>query len=54
MTISTRVGDIMDGNYDIITFASKYFYFRVANFSDIIKIAIMLIQTTFKDLIKVK
>ena len=38
--------------YDVITFISKYLYFkkaRVANFADPIKIATMRIKITFKD-----
>ena len=47
----------MDGNYDVITFISKYFIFRrprLANFADIIKITIMFIKTIFKDSKNVK
>ena len=41
----------MDRNYDVITGISKYFFrrSRVVNYIDIIKIATMIIQTTFKD-----
>ena len=43
----------MDRNYDVITFISKYLYFkkasRVASFSDIIKNASMFIKATFED-----
>ena len=43
----------MDRNYGVITFISKYLYFkkasRVASFSDIIKKASMFIKATFKD-----
>ena len=42
---------------DVITFILKDFYFRrleVVSFAAIIKIATMLIKTTFKDSIKVK
>ena len=43
----------MDRNYDVITFISKYLYFkklsRAVNFADIINIATMFIKTTFKD-----
>ena len=52
----------MDGNYDVITFISKYLYFklpffrrpRVANFADIFKISPMFTKTSFKDLKKIK
>ena len=47
----------MDGDYDAITFISKYIFLRrprVANFADIIKIATIFIKTTFKDSKKVK
>ena len=46
----------MDRNYDVISFISKYFYssLGVANFADIMKIAMMLIKAAFKDSIKVK
>ena len=47
----------MDRNYDVIIFVSKYFVLRRpkgCNFADIIKIATMLIKTTFKDKIKLK
>ena len=42
----------MDKNYDVITFVSKYFISwrpGVANFADIVKIAIMLIKTTYEE-----
>ena len=41
----TSLAEIMD----VITFISKFLYFKVANFADIIKIAAMFIKTTFKD-----
>ena len=41
----------MDKNYDVITFISKYLYFKKAY---IIKTAIMFIRTIFKDSKKVK
>ena len=47
----------MDKNYDVLTFISKCFHLRkprVANITDIIKIATMFIKTTFKDSKKVK
>ena len=48
----------MDRNYDVITFISKYFYFKKAstatNVADIIKVATTFIRTTFKDPKKVK
>ena len=47
----------MDRNYNVITFISKYFYFkkaRGANFADIIKISTMFIKTAFKDSKKFK
>ena len=47
----------MDINYDVITFVSKYVYFKkawVANFDDIIKIVSFFIKTIFKDSRKVK
>ena len=43
----------MDRDYDVITFISKYLYFKKvesSQFADIIKIATMFIKTTFKDL----
>ena len=46
----------MEKIYDIITFQNTFILSRpgVANFGDIIKIAIMLIKATFMDSIKVK
>ena len=47
----------MDKNYDIITFISKYLYFKKAwrsRFSDIIKILTMFIKANFEDSEKVK
>ena len=47
----------MGRNYDITTFNGKYIFlrkYRVANFADIIKIATMLIKTTFEDLKNLK
>ena len=49
----------MDKNYYIITFISKYPYFKkplfwVANFADIIRIVNIFIRTTFKDSKKLK
>ena len=46
----------MDRNYDFITFISNVFILRrpkVANFADIIKITIMFIKKTLKDLKKI-
>ena len=43
--------------YDVITFVSKFYYFkrlRVTNFADIIKIATMFIKTTLKNSNKFK
>ena len=42
----------MDKNYDVITFILRRP--RVANFADIIKIAIIFIRKAFKDSNKVK
>ena len=42
----------MDKDYDVITFISKYVYFKkpgVANFAGIIKIVTMFIKKIFKD-----
>ena len=47
----------MDRGYDVITFISKYLYFKkagVANFADIIKIITMFIIVIFKGSRKVK
>ena len=47
----------MDRNYDVITFISKYIYFKkagVAIFADIIKIVTMSVKTVIKDSRKVK
>ena len=47
----------MNRNYDVITFISKYFYFKkdwVANFAEIIKVLIMFIKTIFSDSRKLK
>ena len=47
----------MDRNSDAITFSSNTFIFgrtKVANFADIIKIAVMFNKTTFKDLEKLE
>ena len=47
----------MGRNYEVITFISKYIYFkkaRAASFDDIIKIAIIFIKTTFEDSKKLK
>ena len=55
--IEIFVDDVMGRNYDVITFVSKYHFFRrpsVANFAEIIKIAVMFFKTTFKDPEKVK
>ena len=46
----------MERNYDVITFISKYLYFKkagLATFADI-KIGTMFIKTTFKDPKEVK
>ena len=45
------VGDVMDRNYDLITFQSILTLRRprVANFADIIKIVTIFIKTAFKD-----
>ena len=52
------VGDIMDRNYDVITFISKNTFIlrgpRVANFADIIQNAARFINTIFKDSKKLK
>ena len=48
------VGDVMDKDYAVVTFISKYFILRkrkVTNFNDIIKVATMF---TFKDSKKLK
>ena len=45
-------GDVMDKNYDVITFFQKTFILRksrVAIYADIIKIATMFIRKIFKD-----
>ena len=45
-------GDVMNRNYDVITFISNTFISRrptVAIFTDIIKVVTMFIKTTFKD-----
>ena len=44
-------GDVMDKNYDVITFQKTFVLRRagVANFADIIKIATMFIKTIFKN-----
>ena len=47
----------MDINYEVITFTSKYLYFRssrVAIFADIIKIVAMFIKKFFNDSRKTK
>ena len=47
----------MDRSHDVITFISKYLYFKktvVANFAGIIKIVAMFIKTIFKDSRKIK
>ena len=47
----------MDRNYDVITFISKYRYFKkawVAIFADIIKIITRFIKQIFKDSRKAK
>ena len=48
----------MEKNYDVITLVLKYLYtlkkLGVTGFVDIIKIAIMLIKTTFRNSIRVK
>ena len=48
--------DVMDINYNVITFISKYLYFkpRAAIFADIIKIITIFIRTVFKDSKEVK
>ena len=51
-----NLGGVMDRNYDVTTFISKYLYFKIyiiANFADIIKIP-TIIKKTFKDSKKVK
>ena len=51
------VGDIIDRIYDVITFISKYLYFKragVAIFADIINILTMFIITIYKDSRNVK
>ena len=50
-------GDVVDRIYDVITFISKYLYYKktwVAIFSDIIKILTIFIITIYKDSRKVK
>ena len=45
----------MNRNYDVINFISKYFCFkkpRVASFADIVKVATMVIKTTFNKKVK--
>ena len=57
VTWQNFVGDIMDRNYDVITFISKCLYSRrprEANFAGIIKIATMFIKTIFKESNKFK
>ena len=49
--------DVMDRNYDLITFFKKNLYFKkpgAAIFTDIIKTVTMLIKTILKDLRKVR
>ena len=51
------VGDVIDKIYDVITFISKYLYFKkgcVAIFADIIKVLTMFIITIYKDSRNVK
>ena len=50
-------GDVIDRNYDVISFFSKHLYFAKtwgSHFADIIKIGTILNKTMFKDLRKVK
>ena len=50
-------GDVMDRNYDVITFFQKAFILRrsrVAIFADIIKIVTMFIKKILKDSRKVR
>ena len=48
----------MDRNYDVITFISKYFYFKKAstatNVADIIKVATCLLEQPLKTQKKLK
>ena len=50
-------GDVIDRIYDVITFISKYLYFKkgwIAIFVYVIKILTMFIITIYKDSSKVK
>ena len=50
-------GDVMDRNYVVINFISKFFFKkrpREVNLADIIKIVTMIIKTTLKDSQKLK
>ena len=50
-------GDVVDRIYDVITFISKYLYYKktwVAIFADIIKILTIFIIAIYKDSRKVK
>ena len=50
-------GDVTARIYDVITFISKYFYFKkgwVAILADIIKVLTVFIITIFKDSRKIK
>ena len=51
------VGDVMNRNYDVVTFFQNTFILRrpgLAKFADIIKVATMLIKTTYQNSNKVK
>ena len=48
------LGDVMDRNYDVITYVSKYLWLGVANFADIIKIITIFIKIVFEDSKNVK
>ena len=46
--------NVIDRNYDVITFISKYHYFRKTIFADIIKTVTRFIKKMFKDSRKIK
>ena len=43
----------MDRNYDIMTFISKYLYFKKVDFADIIRIVTIFFKRIYKDQKKV-
>ena len=50
-TVGTKLEDVMDRNYAVITFISKYLYFKKtqsSHFGDVIKIANIFIKKIFK------